>query len=848
MSQRRPRFVPPAFCCPWTGELMLNPVVTADGYTFERGPIEDWLRESRTNPCTGTPLPSRDVRPNLALRSSLDDWLRANRLTEEGVRAMLRELRGARGPEPQPTAPDDAAGSVPPRPPAPPPPLPLPANPWDEAVATAARTLNRVFGVAPPAPLAALQPSQQQQPSSADALTAGATCAQAGASRVAIPAAIVPEPRARAARQKGRTAAGHQADEGPPARAEGRRTGALRVAFLLGAVVATVGLTALSVSSPLGLAVLAGSRHRGLTEVVLRARGGAGLRDAAAWPSLDGRSALHYAVDLGWGAAARSLMEAGADPHGANTRTTTPPLPSAAAAGRAALVEDLLWAGAHPDAIDSAGRSALEYAVEGGDVRSVRALLGAGAQPKGTNPRRPAPLLAAILTGEDEIAELLLTGGADPNARGLRDSVLLTAVSAGSERAVRALLAAGADPHAANPAGEEALYRAVAFGHAGITSALLERGVDANLVYTYYSMRSPLHIAAQNGRADVVRLLVEAGVAHSADESGRTPMHLAAAKGQAYVIGQLAAAYCGVVDAVDEGLRTPLMVAAARRADAAQAGAVQALIAAGANVKLRDATQQTALGWALRWDASLEAVEALLKAGADTEARDSYGMTPARWAVAANNSAALRVLLPYRPKGAEPLGQDAGPFLTRAVEAGDLDLAQGLVDAGAGTEAADEEGLRPLHLAALAGDVRAVGLLLGAGAAHAAADQEGWTPAHYAANAGSHGSVLLLMRAGANMRARTLDGQTPPELAGAPFNGAMHGLVSYLRAVNGAGQSARWAEAELEWGVREVLGDGNEAGWGWLLAGEGGEGGAWGGARGAGATQAGGSVEAGGSR
>jgi len=42
--------------CPITAELMLDPVFTADGQTYERGAIERWLEEHDTSPLTGEPL------------------------------------------------------------------------------------------------------------------------------------------------------------------------------------------------------------------------------------------------------------------------------------------------------------------------------------------------------------------------------------------------------------------------------------------------------------------------------------------------------------------------------------------------------------------------------------------------------------------------------------------------------------------------------------------------------------------------------------------------------------------------------------------------------------------------
>jgi hypothetical protein len=53
---------------------MLDPVICADGQSYERDNIIAWLDESNTSPVTGLPFPSRALIPNYALRDAIDDW------------------------------------------------------------------------------------------------------------------------------------------------------------------------------------------------------------------------------------------------------------------------------------------------------------------------------------------------------------------------------------------------------------------------------------------------------------------------------------------------------------------------------------------------------------------------------------------------------------------------------------------------------------------------------------------------------------------------------------------------------------------------------------------------------
>ena len=50
---------------------MRDPVVTADGHTYERAAICEWLEQRSTSPMTGENLAHRAVVPNVALRAHL---------------------------------------------------------------------------------------------------------------------------------------------------------------------------------------------------------------------------------------------------------------------------------------------------------------------------------------------------------------------------------------------------------------------------------------------------------------------------------------------------------------------------------------------------------------------------------------------------------------------------------------------------------------------------------------------------------------------------------------------------------------------------------------------------------
>ena len=67
--------IPYDYCCPLTYELFVDPVITADGQTYERGFIQDWIdRGNNTSPITGLALAHTGLVENIALRNVVQEW------------------------------------------------------------------------------------------------------------------------------------------------------------------------------------------------------------------------------------------------------------------------------------------------------------------------------------------------------------------------------------------------------------------------------------------------------------------------------------------------------------------------------------------------------------------------------------------------------------------------------------------------------------------------------------------------------------------------------------------------------------------------------------------------------
>uniref|UniRef100_A0A5B6YJP8 RING-type E3 ubiquitin transferase n=1 Tax=Davidia involucrata TaxID=16924 RepID=A0A5B6YJP8_DAVIN len=65
---------PNHFICPILKDVMDDPCVAADGYTYDRRAIKIWLDENDKSPMTNLPLPNKVLIPNYTLLSAIMEW------------------------------------------------------------------------------------------------------------------------------------------------------------------------------------------------------------------------------------------------------------------------------------------------------------------------------------------------------------------------------------------------------------------------------------------------------------------------------------------------------------------------------------------------------------------------------------------------------------------------------------------------------------------------------------------------------------------------------------------------------------------------------------------------------
>ena len=152
---------------------------------------------------------------------------------------------------------------------------------------------------------------------------------------------------------------------------------------------------------------------------------------------------------------------------------------------------------------------ALVSAAARGDLAGMDQLLRAGASPNAADPGDGSPLIKAARAGRADMVRTLLARGADIDMAVSGDgNPLIAAAAAGRTDMVRLLLDSGADIEASIASDENALIQASGRGHEEIVRLLIARGADVN---SRVGVRTPLGMARNGRHAKVELLLLRAG-------------------------------------------------------------------------------------------------------------------------------------------------------------------------------------------------------------------------------------------------------------------------------------------------------------------------------------------------
>lgn len=83
--------IPSEYLCPISYDIMTDPVITADGHSYERGEIAQWLTTSNKSPTTNCELAHKNLVPNWGLKKAIEAFIEKANSTYDRTKAMTEE-------------------------------------------------------------------------------------------------------------------------------------------------------------------------------------------------------------------------------------------------------------------------------------------------------------------------------------------------------------------------------------------------------------------------------------------------------------------------------------------------------------------------------------------------------------------------------------------------------------------------------------------------------------------------------------------------------------------------------------------------------------------------------------
>lgn len=488
---------------------------------------------------------------------------------------------------------------------------------------------------------------------------------------------------------------------------------------------------------------------------------------------------LMFAAAAGDVLKVRAALAAGVSPNERDHNGGTA-LHVASCAGHQPVVKLLLEAGSIVSVKDHFGASALQCALKRSHAGVIKLLRHAGATLSMSGDEAAMELCSCVMQGRVLQIKLLLMCGAPVDAATYdQRTALHVAAAEGNMSIVQLLVAEGAtlsprDRLQCTPLGYALKRSNYALAHwlhgmgaelgwsderaaSGRLCELARDGLleklrntilcGANVNVADYDMRTPLHLAAAEGRLPCAQLLVDSGAdVNAKDRFGATPLREA-------ILFQhldLARMLCtrGGTLGLDESAVAAELQKVVHKGHMSE---LRLLLESGADPDSRDLHGRTALHVACAFGRST-AVQALVEAGANVNAVDSFGYTPLQDAVRTDH---LDVADALRNEGAElMLGPTAASFqlCSLALEGKASRLALYL-RCGANPDSADHDSRTALHVAAAEGNLPCVKVLVAANANPSAVDRWGGTPLQDALRNGHTGELAsTLYEAGGQLR------------------------------------------------------------------------------------------------
>lgn len=312
-------------------------------------------------------------------------------------------------------------------------------------------------------------------------------------------------------------------------------------------------------------------------------------------------------------------------------------------------VRTLMYANVDVNEKNYAGITPLTIAAEKGNMEIIKMLVEDGnALVNEASSYGVTPLIAAAAAGNDEAVAYLVEQGANVSAKDdWGKTALIYAATLDNPKLVSSVIKL--DKTAVNlpdNLGNTALIYAAQKGLLDNMKILLANGANANYRNPATGI-SAISAAAAEGNSAAIRMLVRTGKAdvNISDLSGRTPIFYAVEQNQEDALRTLLSLGADVNAQDNNGVSVLMRASAKNRQDCVNI----LLRQKGINPNLKDFQDRTALIYSVYAD-ELAPTQALLKAGADLNVRDSSQNTPLMSAIKAKND---RAALFFIQQGAE---------------------------------------------------------------------------------------------------------------------------------------------------------------------------------------------------
>ena len=336
---------------------------------------------------------------------------------------------------------------------------------------------------------------------------------------------------------------------------------------------------------------------------------------------------------------------------------------------------------------------------------------------------------------------------------------------------------------AANRSKQTPLHQASAAGDVDAVRKLVRSGADATARDS--NNRTPINIAAQTGKNEVIQVLVKdfRCSPHTKGFHGRTSLHSACVGGHVDVARNLVTEYGADVNARDNDNDTPLNLAARF---SGKMELINMLVKeCGCSPHTKGFHGRTPLHRACEGGHVDVARKLVTEHGADVNARDNYDATPLNLAARFSGKMELINML-VKECGCSPhtKGLAGRTPLHQACEGGHVDVARKLVtEYGADVNARDNNDNTPLTLAAYFGKIEVIRMLITD--FHVNLETKGklgGTALHQVSFSGKEDVArMLVSELGADVNARDNNNDTPLDVATSKGFSAIVDILSQAR-------------------------------------------------------------------